>query len=55
MDVDGNRIVDQRDLMAVNRRLDTPAAPGEPEDVNRDGIIDVLDVAVIARFLGLGV
>ena len=54
-DVDGNGIVDQRDLMAVTGRLGTPAAPGEPEDVNRDGIIDVLDLAVIARFLGLEV
>ena len=50
-DVNRDGRVDQQDLLAVSRKLDTYANFGEPEDLNQDGFIDVLDLATVARFL----
>ena len=50
-DVNRDGKVDQQDLLAVTRKLDTIAAFGSSEDINNDGIIDVLDLATVARFL----
>ena len=51
-DIDLNGRVDRGDLVAVATRLNTAVAPGEREDINHDGAIDVLDLAIVARYLG---
>ena len=51
-DIDGNGVIDFRDLQAIARKLNTHPASGMDEDVNQDGTIDVLDLAIAARFLG---
>ena len=51
-DIDGNGKVDHRDLVAVARVLNTRPASDMREDINHDGIIDVFDLAIVARYLG---
>ena len=53
-DVDGDGCVTESDLAIVGRNLDlvTPSPPGA--DVNNDGIVDVIDVALVAVALGSG-
>ena len=51
-DVDGNGIVDGQDLLAVARKLNTVPAGHAREDVNRDSVIDVIDLAIVARYSG---
>ena len=51
-DVDGNGIVDGQDLLAVARKLNTMPAGDAREDVNRDSVIDVIDLAIVARYSG---
>ena len=54
-DVNRDGKVDQQDLLAVTRKLDTVTVLGTREDINHDGVVDVLDLAIVARFLGLEV
>ena len=42
-DVNGDWNVDQQDLMLVVRRFNTSSSGGAREDVNQDGVVDVLD------------
>ena len=52
-DVDGDSRVDRYDLIAVAKKLGTRPARGETADINHDGIIDVVDLAIVARYFGL--
>ncbi len=58
-DVDRSGKVDHRDLLAISKKFQSrPAAgssEGPDEDVNQDGVIDVLDLAAIGRFFDLKV
>ena len=54
-DIDGNGVVDHRDLMAIRRKLGLLSGPDAVEDINRDGTVDVLDLAIVARYFGLEV
>ena len=51
-DINGSGTIDGPDLTAVTTKLNSEPAPGAPEDINRDGEIDVLDVAIVARYFG---
>ncbi len=51
-DVSKNRKVDNPDLLAIVAKLGSRATAGDPEDVNHDGVIDVLDLALVARHVG---
>ena len=53
-DVDGDGKVDLQDLPAFASKLDTRSTPGASEDINNDGIIDVLDLATVAQNRGHG-
>jgi hypothetical protein len=44
MNADGN--VDRHDIDTLNAVRNTPAAPGDPRDVNDDGTINVLDARI---------
>ena len=54
-DIDGSGVVDQKDLMAISRKLGLLSGPDAVEDINRDGAVDVLDLAIVARYFGLEV
>ena len=54
-DINRDGKVDQQDLLAVIRKLDTLAGLGLREDINHDGVVDVLDLAIVARFFELEV
>ena len=54
-DINRDGKIDQQDLLAITRKLDTIAAFGAREDINHDGVVDVLDLALVARFFGLEV
>lgn len=43
-DVDGNDQVDRLDLTVFQSKLNQPASPSDPFDVNGDGVINVLDM-----------
>ncbi|MBZ0292948.1 MAG: hypothetical protein K8L99_10335, partial [Anaerolineae bacterium] len=52
-DVDGNGSIDQRDIQLVQQAYDTlELIPGASPDVNRDGIINILDLSLVASKLG---
>ena len=51
-DIDGNGIIDHQDLLAVTQKLNTRPVGDVREDINRDGIVDVTDMAIIAQFFG---
>lgn len=50
-DVNGDRVVDPRDLQLVADCLDQPATQCPGADVTRDGVIDVADMACVASNL----
>ena len=52
VDIDGNGKVDQRDLKLIARKLNAHPAGVIREDVNRDGIVDVVDLAIVAWHFG---
>ena len=52
-DIDGNGKIDAQDLLAITGKLNTLAVGDAREDTNHDGVIDVVDLAFVARFLGL--
>ena len=47
-DIDGSGRVDILDAFALARRIETTAEPAKEWDMNRDGIVDELDVNTIA-------
>ena len=51
-DVDFSGRVDFDDLAAVTARLCSPAYSGDRVGINQDGVVDVLDLAIVARYLG---
>ena len=51
-DVNGDGIVDRRDLAAVTRKLGTHPAGRAREDINHDGTIDIIDLTIIAQYFG---
>ena len=42
-------------LLTVSRELNTRVVGDVPEDVNSDGVVDVLDLAIVASYFGQGV
>ena len=52
VDIDGNGKVDQQDLKLIARKLNTHPPGVIREDVNRDGIVDVFDLAIVAWHFG---
>ena len=54
-DIDGNGIVDDLDLKAIRAKLGTRPNRILPEDINHDGIVDLFDLAIVARYFGLEV
>ena len=54
-DIDGNGIVDDLDLEAIRAKLGTRPNGILPEDINHDGIVDLFDLAIVARYFGLEV
>ena len=51
-DIDGNGKVDRQDLEAVARKLNSRSDGEVREDINHDGIVDVADLAIVARYFG---
>ena len=51
-DVDGNGMVDGQDLLAVAGAIGTQPGDNPPADINRDGVVDVFDLALVARYFG---
>ena len=51
-DVNRDLVVDRHDLMAVVRNMGSRPVSPVREDINHDGRIDVLDLAIVARYLG---
>jgi hypothetical protein len=51
-DIGGNGTVDSEDLQAVMDKFNTQSAGGEREDINGDGVIDILDLTLVARLFG---
>ena len=51
-DVDFSGRVDFNDLLTVLARLNTSASSGERVDINHDGVVDVVDLAIVARYIG---
>ena len=51
-DLNDSRRVDTADLLAILRRFNTRHGAAVPEDINHDGIIDVLDLVLVARYFG---
>ena len=51
-DIDGNGVVDHRGLMVMAAKLNTYPAGKSREDINHDGLIDVLDLAIVAQYFG---
>ena len=51
-DVDGNGRVDIGDLKEVSRKLNTSTTRRIREDINHDGVVDVVDLAIVARHFG---
>ena len=51
-DINGNGKVDHNDLLAVIKKLNSPPLGAAREDINHDGAIDVLDLTIVARYLG---
>lgn len=51
-DIHGDGKVDHQDLMAVIGGLHTRPAGGATEDINHDRTVDVLDLAIVARYFG---
>lgn len=54
-DIDGNGIVDDLDLEAIRAKLGTRPNGILPEAINHDGIVDLFDLAIVARYFGLEV
>ena len=54
-DIDGSGIVDDLDLEAIRAKLGTRPDGFLPEDINHDGIVDLFDLAIVARYFGLQV
>ena len=52
LDLDRSGRVDRADLQAIAEKLGTIAGPGDREDINNDGVIDVSDLAIAALHLG---
>ena len=52
LDFDRDGSIDHLDLLAVSRKLNTRAVGDVPEDVNGDGVVDVLDLAIVASYFG---
>ena len=50
LDLERDGSIDHLDLLAISRKLNTVG--GVPEDVNGDGVVDVLDLAVVASYFG---
>lgn len=48
LDLNGDGIIDNRDVNLVNAARNTPAPPGDPRDLDRDGVITVLDSRKLA-------
>jgi hypothetical protein len=52
-DVNGDRVVDERDLESVSEHWGETGAPGWiSQDVNGDGVINSLDIITIGNYLG---
>ena len=51
-DVNRDGIVNHLDLVDITRKLDTHIVGRAREDINHDRSIDVLDLSIVARYLG---
>jgi hypothetical protein len=48
LDLNGDGVIDQRDINMINTMLNTPATgPNDPMDLNHDGVINVLDERIL--------
>ncbi len=48
LDLNGDGVIDQRDIDMINAALNTPATgPNDPRDLNQDGVINVLDERIL--------
>lgn len=45
-----NITADHRDLVAVTKKFGASIARDEREDINRDGVVDILDLTLVAQF-----
>ena len=54
-DIDGDGRVGHEDLLAVASSLGRSPSVLAREDVNHDGLVDVVDLAIVGRYLELGV
>ena len=51
-DIDDNGKVDHKDLLAISRKLNTLPGGDALKDINNDGTVDVLDLAIAAQYFG---
>ena len=51
-DVDGDGCVGPQDLAIVGRSIDSDSPPAQGADVNKDGQVDVRDLASVALLFG---